>query len=227
VDSGKFFRNPVYALKWHYTRVADDFEWRFSDRYLSWQKRRRLKVKDFTILSNDCVAGVIYHRLGVKYMSPTVWTFIFPDEYIRLLGNLKWYLSQPLTFTDHPKHTCTVHDRLGRILNDRVYPVGLLGGDVEIHFLHCRTEEEAKAMWSRRLQRINMDRLYAVLVDNEYYDFKDEHFEAFDKLPLQHKLFVSKQKRDCAYSVVIANKMHLERSVDLVKWLNCDLDWQR
>lgn len=200
--------------------------WRFGDRLFSWQKRRRLRVKDFTILSNDCVAGVIYHRLGMRYTSPTVWTFIFPDDYLRLLGNLKWYLSQPLTFTNHPKHTCTVHDRFGRILSDRVYPVGVLGGDVEIHFLHCRTEEEAKARWSRRLMRINMDRLYAVLVDNDYCDVKDEIFEAFDKLPLQHKLFVSKQKRNCTYAVAVANKMHLERSVDLVKWLNCDSDWQ-
>jgi uncharacterized protein (DUF1919 family) len=227
LDFGVFIRSYPLALRWRITRLADDVGWQIGDRYFSVRKRRKLKNRDFTVISNDCVAGVIYHRLGMPYLSPTIWTFIFPDEYLHLLGNLNWYLHQPLKFTAQGKHTCTVHDRLGRIKENCRYPVGILGGDVEIHFLHAKTQDEALGQWTRRLGRVNFDRLFCVLVDNEEYEFKEEYFEQFERLPLEQKLFLSKKPRNsCPYAVVVKNKMHIERSFDLVKWLNCELSWQ-
>ena len=224
----QFIKKHPLALRWHYTKLVDDFGWKFADKYFSWTKRRKLKTKHFTIISNDCVAGVIYHRLGMQYLSPTVWTYIFPDEYLRFLGKLKWYLQQPLRFTDKSKHTCAVYDRYGRLVKDCHYPVGVLGGDVEIHFLHSKTKEDALNQWNRRVARINYENLFALFVDNAYYDFIEEYFAEFDLLPLGQKLFVSKtQRSSCPYAVQVTNKMHLERNLDLVKWLNCDLQWQQ
>lgn len=31
----------------------------------------RLKNKDFSILTNHCMGGIIYHDLGLKFLSPT------------------------------------------------------------------------------------------------------------------------------------------------------------
>ncbi len=32
--------------------------------------RRRLENHDFTFLASNCTAGIIYHRLGMKFLSP-------------------------------------------------------------------------------------------------------------------------------------------------------------
>ena len=34
--------------------------------------RLRLKNKDFSILAPTCIGGVISHRLGLKFLSPTI-----------------------------------------------------------------------------------------------------------------------------------------------------------
>ena len=36
------------------------------------KKRKRYKLGDITILSRNCVAGVIYHDLGIQFQSPTI-----------------------------------------------------------------------------------------------------------------------------------------------------------
>jgi uncharacterized protein (DUF1919 family) len=226
MDLAYFIKNQQLSLRWRYTKLKDDIGWNFSDKYFSWTKRLKLQTKNSTIISNDCVTGVIYHRLGLQYSSPTIWTYIFPDEYLMLLQRLKWYLEQPLKFTEKSKHTCIVQDRSGRVFPDRHYPVGVLGGDVEIHFLHSKTQEEALEQWKRRVQRINYDNLFIVFVDNDDPNFKQEYFEEFTRMPFEHRLFVSKKYRgDWKYAVQVKNKLHLERSINLVDWLNGGSEW--
>ena len=55
--------------------------------------RRRLKNKNFTIICDNCWAGKVYQELGL------------PD-YIKMLKNLKYYLSGniPLTFVKESKY---------------------------------------------------------------------------------------------------------------------------
>ena len=33
---------------------------------------KRLKNKNFTLITNNCTGGVIYNRLGLKFLSPTI-----------------------------------------------------------------------------------------------------------------------------------------------------------
>lgn len=41
-------------------------EWRF----YKWRRRKRLKNHDFTILATNCIGTVIYHDLGLEFLSP-------------------------------------------------------------------------------------------------------------------------------------------------------------
>lgn len=43
--------------------------------------RFRLKNKDFSIISRNCIGGVMYHDLGLKCTSPTVNLFFYPDDF--------------------------------------------------------------------------------------------------------------------------------------------------
>ena len=55
--------------------------------------RKKIKNKNFTIISNNCTAGFIYHDLGLKFLTPTINLFIRTDEYITFANNLEYYLS--------------------------------------------------------------------------------------------------------------------------------------
>lgn len=175
----------------------------------------------------------MYHKFGLPYTTPTIWTYIFPEEYMRFLENLDWYLKQPLKFTTETKHpmahklTETIH---------RNYPIGVLGQDVEIHFMHYRTEQEALEKWTKRLKRVNFNNLFFIFSDGE--EFKEELLERYEKLPYKHKIFFSSKPHcNCKYTVYVEDyaratyvydstrNRKYEKYLDLVKWLNGEKDF--
>lgn len=224
-------------MKWKYLIKPVDFDtiqsavkWSFLDRYFSWLPRRKLNNKQFTIIGNNCFVGGMYHKYGLKYSSPTIWTYIFPDEYLRFLSKLDWYLAQPLEFTANSKHEmCKRYTEL----TGKTYPIGLLGGDVEIHFMHYKTQKEASEKWNKRLKRLYRDNLFIVFSDSE--EFKEPQLEDFAKLPFEHKVFLSAKPRmsfsgtvfvkDYAskpYVFDVTRNRKYEKYLDLTRWLNGD-----
>jgi uncharacterized protein (DUF1919 family) len=192
------------------------------------QPRRKLKNRTFSIIGNNCFAGGMYHKFGLQYNTPTIWTYIFPDDYLRFLKNLDWYLTQPLTFTKDTKHQMAHRNSE---LTGQSYPIGVLGGDVEIHFMHCHSEAEAEQKWQRRLKRLNRNNLFVVFSDGEEY--RDEHLAQFEKLPYPHKVFFSSKPHPHSNCTVFIRdyekEVHVydstrnrryEKYFDLVKWLN-------
>lgn len=234
----KSFRVIEVDIKAFIKRInIDAFEsfikWEIIDRYFSRFQRSKLKNKDFSIIGNNCFTGGIYHKFGLKYTTPTIWTYFFPEEYLRFLEKLDWYLKQPLEFTSVSKHpmahklTETIH---------RKYPIGLLGGNVEIHFMHYKTEKDALEKWIRRINRVNFNNLFFVFSDGE--EFREEILERYEKLPYKHKIFfTSKPRSNCKSTVFIrecAQATHVydstknrkyEKYMDLVKWLNDEEDF--
>lgn len=70
--------------------------------------------------------------------------------------------------------------------NSSGHPVGRLGDDVVIDFLHYSTFDEAKQAWEKRKRRIHWDNLYVVLVERDGCTVDD--LKAFDALELKHKV---------------------------------------
>lgn len=154
-------------------------------------KKRRKKIKncDFTIISNNCWGGLIYQSYGLQYNTPTVGLFFMANDYIKFISNLKEYMKKELIFIK-PEDSHSYEDIKNKS-NFGTYPIGCLG-DVEIHFLHYKTEQEASEKWNRRKERINFKRIL--------YKFNDQNactkelLEKFSKLPLKNKIcFTSKQ----------------------------------
>lgn len=148
------------------------------------KRNKKLKNKNFTIISNNCWGGMIYESYNLRKDSPTIGLFIMPKDYIKFIKNLKKYLEIKLVFIK-PEDSKYI-DVLKSNSKFGSYPIGKLG-DIEIMFLHYKNEKEAYEKWERRKQRINFD--------NIIYKFNDQNgctksdFYEFVNLPLPNKLF--------------------------------------
>ena len=182
-------------------------------------ERSKLTNKDFTIFSQNCIGGIMYHDLGLQFCSPTVNLLFTPKNFIKLMKDIHWYLEQEIEF----------------VQSGESYPVGNLGGGVEIRFLHYHSEEEALRAWNARKQRINWNNVFVICCDEglTYGDMQD-----FDNLPYKHKILFThnylpeiksavhaqmfKDKTD-ARLLIFANplgKRYYQNYLNYVKWIN-------
>lgn len=160
------------------------------------QRRRKIKYDDFTIISNNCWGGTVYQSYGLKYNTPTIGLYFIANDYIKFIYNIKEYLSydlQFIKFSESKKAKLT-----GEKLN---YPVGKLK-DIEIYFMHYKTEEEAKEKWDRRKKRINWNRIIYKFSNQNFCTQKD--VENFMKLPSENKIcFVNNERYNIEGTIFI------------------------
>ncbi len=189
-------------------------------------QRKRITNTDFTIISNNCWGGGVYEDLGLPYKTPTVGLFFFAPCYLKFIRNIDEYIKMDLEFIDISKY-----DKANQLKSKHHYPVGLLGVDIEIHFLHYKTKEEAAEKWNRRKVRINFDNLFIAFSDSEGYDLNELH--KFDSIPFP-KVFFSAQKIKGISSLIWLRKFSNQKHIgdiytfpwsyrwqfDVVKWLN-------
>lgn len=181
--------------------------------------RKRLKNKDFTIISDNCWAGRVHEELGIPYTTPFIGMFIYSEDYVKLVKNFEDYMNSELSFI---KESRWKGDYNGS------YPLGLLN-DIEIHFLHYESEESAYAKWNRRKKRINYDNLFFKMNDDNKCTF--ELLKEFDHLDLAHKVIFSavdyKELNNLVYfseargdNNVGADLFYYDKYFDVVTWLN-------
>ena len=132
--------------------------------------KKQLKNNSFSIISSNCVGGVVAHDFGQQLRSPTVNLFFYPDDFIKFCRDLKHYMN------------CEVVEVKDSGLN---YPVGKLD-DIQIHFLHYDTFNQAVEKWNDRRERIHWDNIYIVMTDRD--GCTEDHIRMFDELPYEHKI---------------------------------------
>ena len=144
---------------------------------LAKRNRSKLNNTDFTIISNNCWAGVCYEYFGLKKNSPTVGTYIYAEDYIKFVNNLTYYLSLGIKMIDAPAANHYEDLKLANHLN---VPIGQLD-DVEIVFLHYKDPVIAKEKWMRRAERVNLENLIikfsymSKCSDKQIFDFQKIH----------------------------------------------------
>lgn len=153
-------------------------------KFVNKANRKRLVNQDFTLLCNNCNGGIISHDLHLRFRSPTVNLFFYSDHFLKFCENFDYYISQPLTLCKEPLHQPEIE-----------YPVCNLG-DLELHFLHYHSFEEAKEKWESRSQRINRDNIFVMWT---FFGGTDEQMlNRFEKLPFKNKVaFTEKDFPDC------------------------------
>ena len=119
--------------------------------------QKNLKNTEFTLLCPNCIGGLIYHRLGERFNSPTIDLTIDTVDFCNFLEYLDYYIEQPVYQSDSLENGT---------------PVGIIKGnenipDIKIFFTHYHTFEEGKSKWEQRKTRIIKDNMYVILYDIE------------------------------------------------------------
>lgn len=157
--------------------------------------RMRIRNDNFSIITNTCIGGVMYHKLGKRFMSPTINLWMHDEDFLRFVHDLDYYLSCPLWFVkgiaDYPTAYC---------------------GDVLIFFLHYSSEEEAAAKWYERCERVNKENLFIICSDRPY------------KRSITHEDMIGLKEIPCRGRVVFSTRMYddIDYIVPLSKDTNGD-----
>lgn len=134
--------------------------------------QKRLTNQGMSVISANCVGAFILHDLNQPFNSPFVNLYLEPFDFIRYLQDIRFYQSLPLQF----------------IQTEKNYPIGILG-DLKIHFMHYRSEQEAKENGRLAHNVLNFDNLFIIMTDKYRGKGVDyEHLQAFDNLPYPNKV---------------------------------------
>ena len=208
------------------SKIRDKAIYLFRNRYEKYyfnSCRKKNKNTDFSLFSPNCFAGIIYHRLGLEFKSPTI-NMLFPikKQYLKFVSNLKYYMEFPLVFIEDKHYNC---------------PVGMVG-DVKIVFNHDTNTDTILSNWERRKKRINYNNIYLMfddLADAEYTDLF-----LFSKIDCKGKVIITAKEYPGLDNVITISKYEkrgemqaylldknswtgknaADNDFDFVKWLN-------
>ena len=130
-----------------------------------------------SILSNNCIGGVIYHNLGLKFLSPTINLYMENADFLLFVTHLREFINGEMK---------EVKGNTGK-----TFPVGELScpcGVITIYFSHYSTFSEAKQKWQERAGRIDWENI--VVIMEEGIDATDEIVEKFQELPYEKKVLI-------------------------------------
>lgn len=196
----------------------------FINKIGSKKRHKKLMNNNFTIISNNCFAGVTYEYLNMPYLSPTIGLYFFADEYIRFVNNIKHYTSEKLEKLDI--NDSKYKKELLRINQNKV----VLGKicDVEIVFLHYDSFDEAKEKWEKRCKRINYQNIIYKFNDQNLCN--EKHLNEFYNLDFKNKIcFTAKKysypnfyqlKRNKKNNCVKDDVFKYHKKFDIVKFIN-------
>lgn len=202
----------------------------FIDDRITNRFRRRLRNDQFTILSSNCMGGVIYHRLGKQFLSPTINMFFAQPDFVNFVLFLDYYLDQDLHFIE----------------TDRGFPVAELQGNgaeiptIRLNFNHDKIPDTAIANWEKRKKRIHRDNLFVMLYKLDGVTI--EQLKSLETVPCKGRVvFTSVPIPEIPWSVYIKPIMshrypynylemdafgvrYYEKKFDFVSFLNGDLE---
>ena len=133
----------------------------------------KLRESPVSIIANNCLGGILYSYLDLKFSSPFINCWMTADDFLLLINNLEEYMKQPL-----------VQEYEGDI--DQ-YPIGsltYLHQKIKIRFIHAYSFEEAKSDFERWRNRINWDNIF---ICSKFSN--KEYVENLEKIPYKKKNF--------------------------------------
>lgn len=126
-----------------------------------------------TIISNNCMGGVIYFRHNMEIKSPTIKLQIMPEEYAKFCANIHHYMETDVK-EYKPEDMSEEHKTSLIRMYDKIpdSPYGLLD-DIVIAFSHYDTFEYAQRIWYRRRERIEWDHIAYIM----HIHYRDRGYE--------------------------------------------------
>lgn len=183
--------------------------------------RSQLENQNITFLTPNCMGGILFHDLGLKFMSPTVNLMMTQTDFVKFVLNMDDYLKKELRFFKHLEYNC---------------PCANLG-DIMICFTHYTSEKEAAEKWKERAKRINKDNMFIFceerdgITESEIRKLSDIKVKGivvftaneYDDIP--YALYIPKY-RDAGEVGNVLKRNYLddsreyEKYFDFVKWFN-------
>lgn len=157
--------NPLFMVYWKYILMPLIRE----PYYKTVRSRYDYTKPAPTLVTSNCVGGVIYNDLGLQFTSPTVNLWFHENHFLKFATNFERYKNVPLRFVQNEKGD---------------YPKGQID-DIDIYFLHYKTAEEAERKWSERYQRADFSNTYIILNDME---LEPQDYEMFHQLKCKRKI---------------------------------------
>lgn len=186
--------------------------------------KKRNRISTCSIISSNCIGGLVSHDLNLRFDSPTVNLFFEAEDFLEFVENLKYYLSIKLDDV--------------KVDIEKGYPVGILN-DLKVHFVHYKTPEECIEKWETRRVRVDFNNLFIICTDRNGMTL--ELLKRYLNIPYRKIIFVSKIKwcfsKECIYIPGFENEKEVEemqkyadwlghryyeKYFDIVKWLNGD-----
>lgn len=115
--------------------------------------KRQIHFSEVSIISQNCIGGVIYSLIGQEFLSPTINMFIEDENFIKLVNNLEYYmLLEPKPLTDEFIDPISKSIRYPKICID----------DIELCCLHYKNCQDAIEAWERRKSRVNFNKVLVI-----------------------------------------------------------------
>lgn len=127
--------------------------------------RRQLRLRDISVVSDDCWGGRVYAELGLKCHSPFVGMGIKGNQYLDFLCGMR----EPGAL-----------DVLGVSSQERGYPV-IRTRNANLLGMHYKSDEDFVRTFERRRETILWDRLF-IKVDFGKGSYTPEHIERWNAL---------------------------------------------
>lgn len=194
----------------------------FLSNFQSRVQKELSQIEDFSIISNNCFGGDIYRDLNKSYGTPTAGLFIPAPDFVLFLQDFKKNIKTEVREVNSSKYSYNIN-----------HPIGLIGDDIEVHFLHYDTFKEGKEKWSRRSARINFERLFIIMCERDFCT--NETIQEFDQLPFNKKICFTTQQHPLNSTHQIQKfknlneipgadvaKYDILKSFDLISWIKYD-----
>lgn len=140
----------------------------------TYSMRKKLRIKNARIISSMCVGGILYHDLGLQFLSPTI-NMIIP-KFVDFCEELEETLLKPIEFLCYD--------------SKNEYPIAKID-DYIIHGMHYKNFGELKEQWERRCRRFFSSTEEIVLMATDA-QVKMKDIDKFHQLPFRKVCFTSK-----------------------------------
>lgn len=183
--------------------------------------RKALNNDNITFFCPNCIGGILFHDLGLRFCSPTVNLMMTQTDFVKFILNFDYYINKDFEFFNHEEYTC---------------PCAKLD-DITVHFTHYHSPEDAVHKWKERVKRINKDNTFIFLTERD--GITEESIRELSKLKARGiVVFTAKKYPDIKYSVYIDKyaesgeignileksllngKREYEKYFDFIKWFN-------
>jgi uncharacterized protein (DUF1919 family) len=121
------------------------------------------------------------------------------EDFLKFASDLHYYINYGKV-----KIISHIHSKWNDALREKTnwgsYPVGKLD-DIEIHFLHYKSDDECIMKWDKRSKRINWDNV--IIKYNDQNMATEEHLMQYQRTELKNKLLFVCKKNNVPGAVLI------------------------